>query len=132
MISKRVLAGLQGAYFLLTGVWPLVSLDTFIAVTGPKFDHLPKGTEDDHWLLYTVSLLIISVGLSLIVAAVRRNVAAESVTLAVASSVGLLSIDVIFVARRVILPVYLIDAVAEVILIALWIASLRSDRQQAV
>ena len=32
----RPLLGLQGLYYLATGVWPLVSLDTFMQVTGPK------------------------------------------------------------------------------------------------
>jgi hypothetical protein len=28
----------QGAYHLVTGVWPLVSMRTFASVTGPKVD----------------------------------------------------------------------------------------------
>ena len=34
-----VLCSVQGLYCLITGVWPLVSIDTFQAVTGPKTDH---------------------------------------------------------------------------------------------
>jgi hypothetical protein len=36
--GARWLAGLQGAYFLVTGVWPLVHMPSFLAVTGPKTD----------------------------------------------------------------------------------------------
>ena len=32
----RTLAAGQGVYFLAAGLWPLVSLKTFYAVTGPK------------------------------------------------------------------------------------------------
>jgi hypothetical protein len=27
---------IQGVYFVATGVWPLVSIRTFMAITGPK------------------------------------------------------------------------------------------------
>jgi hypothetical protein len=40
--------------------------------------------------------------------------------LAIASSVGLTSIDVIYTARGVILPVYLLDAAVEIPLILAW------------
>src|SRR5947209_20610107 len=39
---------LQGAYYLATGGWPLISIETFQAVTGKKTDHLITGREGDH------------------------------------------------------------------------------------
>ena len=39
----------EGVYFFLTGLWPVVHLPSFIAVTGPK---------RDLWLVRTVGLLI--------------------------------------------------------------------------
>ena len=39
------LCWVQGAYFLVTGVWPLVSIRSFQAVTGKKTDHLATGSE---------------------------------------------------------------------------------------
>jgi hypothetical protein len=33
----------QGLYYLATGVWPLVSIETFQRVTGRKTDHLVTG-----------------------------------------------------------------------------------------
>src|SRR4051794_14622821 len=49
----RVLLWVQGVYYFVTGVWPLVSIETFLMVTGPKTDHLlsPNPTEADHWLV---------------------------------------------------------------------------------
>ena len=43
------LALAQGAYYLLTGVWPLVSIGTFQRLTGPKADR---------WLVKTVGVLV--------------------------------------------------------------------------
>jgi hypothetical protein len=56
----NVLLWVQGLYFLLTGVWPLVSVETFQLVTGRKTDHLqsPNPSEADHWLVMTVGALV--------------------------------------------------------------------------
>jgi hypothetical protein len=111
---------LQGLYYFATGVWPLVSVETFQLVTGPKTDHLVTGREGDHWLVMTVGVLITAVGLTLLVAAWRRTRAAELAILAVGCAAGLTAIDVIYVSRGAIAPIYLADAAGEVVLIAAW------------
>jgi len=110
----------QGLYYFVTGIWPLVSIETFQMVTGPKTDHLVTGREADHWLVMTVGVLITATAVALLVAAWRRRNPAEAAVLAVASAAGLTGIDVIYVARQAIAPIYLVDAVAEVVLIGAW------------
>jgi hypothetical protein len=119
-----VLLWIQGVYYLVTGVWPLVSIETFQMVTGPKTDHLVTGREADHWLVMTVGVMITAVAVTLLVAAWRRRNPIEVAVLALATAVGLTAIDIIYVARQVILPIYLADAVAEVILIGAWMVAL--------
>ena len=67
----RGLVGVQGGYDLLSGAWPLVSLASFEAITGPK---------TDDWLVHTVGALVIAVGLALLVAARRPVPLAETMT----------------------------------------------------
>jgi hypothetical protein len=56
--TRSVLVALaQGAYYLLTGVWPLLSLRTFELVTGPK---------TDDWLVRTVGVLVLAVVLAVL------------------------------------------------------------------
>jgi hypothetical protein len=105
------LAVAQAAYYVLTGVWPLVSIRTFIRVTGPK---------RDLWLVRTVGVLVLVIGCVIGVAAWRGEVSPEVILLAVGSAVGLTAIDVIYVARGTIDKIYLLDAAAEVALVALW------------
>src|SRR4051794_38650562 len=109
-----MLLWLQGPYYLLTGVWPLVSIRTFQMVTGPKTDHLPTGREADHWLVMCVGLLVTAIAVTLLTAACRRHVASEIAVLAIGSAMGLTAIDIIYVARQVIAPIYLVDAAVEV------------------
>ncbi len=125
--SPGALLRAQGLYYLLTGVWPLVSIRTFQAVTGPKTDNLPTGREADHWLVKTAGVLITAVGLSLLTAAWRRRESPEAAVLAVASAAGLTAIDITYTARGVIRPIYLADAAAEVALLAGWASALLRD-----
>src|SRR5436305_541525 len=90
-----VLCWVQGIYFLVTGVWPLVSIDTFQMVTGPK---------TDLWLVRTVGVLVSAIALVLLVTAWRRHTTAETALLAIASAVALAAIDIIYVTLRVIAP----------------------------
>jgi len=66
-----LLLWIQGLYYLVTGVLPLVSIETFQMVTGRKTDHLVTGRESDHWLVMTVAVLIVAVAITLLVAAWR-------------------------------------------------------------
>jgi hypothetical protein len=97
-----------------------VSIETFQMVTGPKTDHLVTGREADHWLVMTVGVLITAVAGTLLVAAWRRQRPPEAAVLAVACALGLTGIDVIYVSRQLIAPIYLLDAAAEVVLIVAW------------
>jgi hypothetical protein len=101
----------QGIYYTATGLWPLVSMRTFERVTGPK---------RDHWLVNTVGLLIGAVGVTLIRAGRRPRVHADIRLLATLSAAALAAVDVVYVARRRISPVYLLDAIPEVALLAWW------------
>jgi hypothetical protein len=115
------LCAVQGFYYLVTGVWPLVSIETFQAVTGPKTDHLATGREGDHWLVNTVGVLVTANALVLLLASWRNRPSPEVVLLAVGSALGLAVIDVIFVARDVLWSVYLADAAVELLLVVGWL-----------
>jgi hypothetical protein len=126
----RGVAALQGLYYVATGVWPLVSMETFLAVTGDKTDHLQSPHQGlyDHWLVVTVGVLVLAIGAALLVAA-WRGPSAEAVTLAVGSIIGLTAVDVVYVSRKVIGPVYLLDALGEVVLLVGWlVAALQANR----
>src|SRR5437660_1092047 len=101
-----MLCGAQAVYYLATAAWPLIHVRSFQAVTGKKTDNW-TGREADHWLLNTVSVLILAVGLALAVAAWRDVPSLETVVLAIACILALTAMDFIYVSRRVIRPVYL-------------------------
>ncbi len=113
-VSAYVLL-IQGLYYVLTGIWPLVSIDTFQMVTGPK---------TDLWLVQTVGVLIGVIGLVMLAAIWRGWATAEVVLLATGSALALMGIDIVFVVWQVISRIYLLDAVGEGVLLVAWIAAL--------
>ena len=102
----------QGLGYMLTGIWPLVSMHTFELVTGPK---------TDRWLVKTVGVLVAVIGAVLTVAGVRRQIPAEIPLLAAGSAAGLTAIDVVYSSRGRISKVYLLDAIVETVLVGAWV-----------
>jgi hypothetical protein len=100
----------QSAYYGVTGIWPILHLPSFEAVTGPKIDD---------WLVHMVGLLAAAIGVVLGVATMRNRVrAAEVVLLAVMSAAAFAAIDLWYGLPGRISPVYLADAVVQICLIA--------------
>ena len=118
---ERSLCWGQGVYYLLTGLWPIISVESFQQVTGRKTDHLVTGRDADHWLLNSVSALIVANAVVFLAAAWRGRISIDVRNLAVATAVALTSIDVIYVYRRAIFPIYLADAFVEIVLILGWL-----------
>jgi hypothetical protein len=120
MHFNRALCWIQGGYFFGTGVWPIVSIETFQLVTGRKTDHLVTGREADHWLVNTVGVLVIAIGVTFFAAAWRRNISIEIAVLAIASAIGLTCIDLVYYSRGTISAVYLVDAALQLGFVVAW------------
>jgi hypothetical protein len=118
-LSRQRVAGFQAAFYLTTGLWPLVDRASFERVTGPKADF---------WLAQTVGVTVAAIGAGLAQTAVsRRDVSSELRTVACMCAAGLALVDVHFVRKRRIRPVYLLDAVVEAALIGMWIRAKQID-----
>ena len=116
--ATQALAYGQGAFWLGTGVWPLVDLDSFAAVTGRK----PEG-----WLVKTVGLLITAVGAGVLLAARARRYTPELALIAGGSAAALTGVDVFYGLKRRISPVYLLDVVPELLIAVGWLAAHRAQ-----
>ena len=110
----------QAGYYIVTGVWPIVHIPSFMKVSGPKVDT---------WLVKTAGVLITTVGTTLAVAGLRGQDTPEIPLLGVGSAAGLAGIDIVYVAKRRISPVYLLDALAELALIGAWFVALKRQKR---
>ena len=109
----------HGFFCLVAGLWPVVDLPAFQAVTGQK---------PDHWLITVAGLLLAGIGSSLIIAAIRRDIAFEGFALGIFTALALGVTDLIFVIERIIPAVYLLDAVAESLFVTMWVFAIRAPR----
>jgi hypothetical protein len=101
----------QGGFYAVTGVWALVDLDSFMAVTGPK---------TDLWLVKTVGALVTVIGGVLLTAGWRRRVTRDVLLLGIGAALSLATIDVVYASAGRISKIYLLDAAAEVGLAIAW------------
>ena len=108
---SRALARLQGAYYALTALWALGDIGSFQAVTGPK---------TDLWLVRTVAVLILVVGVVLLSMSRRRPFPPDGRLLGAGAAAALGAVDVVYAATAVISRIYLLDAAVEAALIAGW------------
>jgi hypothetical protein len=102
----------QGVFYVATGLWPVLHLRSFEAVSGKK---------RDTWLVQTTGALIAAIGCALVVGAFERTGSRAVKTLGIASAATLGAADLYFVSTGQIPRVYLGDAAAEAAAIAGWI-----------
>jgi hypothetical protein len=112
---EYTVALVQGLYFLITGVWPLVSMRTFLMVTGPK---------TDLWLVKTMGVILAVIGLVLLYAWAAGAVNPPVIALAIGAGLGLAIVEMIYVSNKVISAIYLGDAVVEILLAVWWALAL--------
>ena len=106
----RRLAQAQGAFNVVSGVWPLVSMRTFEAVYGPK---------TDRWLVRTVAGLLTTVGAAQLLSRDPEQLHVARVV-GVGTAATLLAIDAVYVPKGRISRMYLQDAVCELGWLAGW------------
>jgi hypothetical protein len=78
LASPRLLAAVQAAYLMGSGMWPILHRRSFERVTGRKHDF---------WLVRTVGGLAAATGGSLAIAALRGTRSRETTVLALASGI---------------------------------------------
>jgi hypothetical protein len=109
MITARRVAGVQAAYYVVTGLWSIVHRRSFERITGRK---------REYWLVRTVGALAVAIGAALGLAAGsgRRR---EGAALALGSGAAFVASDL--QAARSSSRVYLADAVLHFALLPAWL-----------
>jgi hypothetical protein len=105
------MARAHGSFNVVSGLWPLLHRRSFEAVLGPK---------QDYWLVATVALLLLGNGAAQLAAQNSPDALASARRLGLATAAGLLSVDLVNVARGRISKMYLLDAAAELGWLAAW------------
>src|SRR5687768_15295175 len=78
---------LQTIYFLITAIWPLADIESFMKVTGPK---------TDIWLVKTVAVLLLAICINFIITLYLKAYQFPTLLLAICSCILLMCIDVYY------------------------------------
>ena len=109
----------QGMYVLLTAVWALVDIQSFMFITGPK---------TDVWLVRTVAVLLICISLFFLLSSKKSEEPRVTLT-ALVFSFGLAYIDFYYTLNNTIRWVYALDGIVESMFGLLWLYFLFSPRK---
>ncbi len=104
-------AFVQGAYFFLLGLWPLIHINSFIDVTAIK---------SDFWMAKTIGLLLSVIGLVLLYAWYHLQNANSLVLLGMASNVVLVGMESYYFSIGVLPTIYLVDTAMQSVLFIVW------------
>ena len=89
-IDRNIATKFQGIYYVASGLWPLLHMRSFEAVTGPK---------RDKWLVNTVGALIVTIGSTILISAARERERDTAVNLGISAALALIGIDSIYSKR---------------------------------
>lgn len=107
-----IVAKLQGLYWAIGAAWPVVHMQSFLLVTGPK---------EELWLVRCLSLLMIVIGAVLLFAAYKHRITPELKWLSAGGTAVMAFTDFFYVIDGTLPPIYLLDGLAELLLFALWL-----------
>ncbi|HEY1956462.1 MAG TPA: hypothetical protein VGH28_12645 [Polyangiaceae bacterium] len=109
---QRRLAFAQGALYFASGLWPIVHLRSFEAVTGRK---------RDKWLVKANGAILACVGLSLM----RSGRREPARTLGLTTATAIAAVESFYAARGKIGRPYAVDAAVELAIAAGWLGASR-------
>jgi hypothetical protein len=110
-VASLTVSRLQGSFNIVSGLWPLVHMRSFEAVSGPK---------TDKWLVRTVSGLLVTIGMVQFLSRDHAEDVAMAKRLGIGTAATLAAIDVIYAAKGRISKIYLLDAAVEILWIRRW------------
>lgn len=112
-MKRRTLGLVHGAFYVATGLWPLVSMRTFELASGPK---------KEKWLTKTMGVFIAAVGGALMLR--------PSAALGALAAGSLAACDVVYVTKGRIAKSYLLDAAVEMLLVFGWLFAARREEAE--
>jgi hypothetical protein len=111
VVRAVTLARAQGTFNVASGLWPLAHMRSFEAVLGPKVDR---------WLVYTVGGLLVCIGAAQLTSTADGAGVRQARRLGVGTALTLGAVDLVYVPRRRISRIYLVDAALEVGWLLAW------------
>lgn len=111
----------QSVYYMVTALWALVHIKSFMLVTGPK---------TDVWLVKTVSVLLIPLSLVLFMGIFKWANGKILFLLGAGTAMGLATIDFYYTHHDVIPHAYKVDGYMQIIFLVIWTYSFMRPKEK--
>lgn len=111
MILRKIVL-IQALYYFITGIWPLLDINSFMAVTGPK---------TDLWLVKMVGLLSMAIGATLAYNYASLKDKFLGGILGIGGALSFAIIGFTYASNDVISNIYIVDGVVQLMFIIGWI-----------
>jgi hypothetical protein len=102
----------QGIYYLISGLWPILHIHSFMKVTGPK---------RDLWLVKTVGAIITAIAIALLFGYVNNELTSAIKLMSILSAAAFAFVDFYYPLKGVISKIYMVDGLIQILLITCWI-----------
>ena len=104
---------------MITAVWPIVDIQSFMQVSGYK---------TDIWLVITVATLLVAISAGLLVATRAEQYNIPIIVLALVAAVGLAYVDFYYALNDTIWNIYMADGVIEILFAISWLVILSKNK----
>jgi hypothetical protein len=111
-VKSVTVSRLQGSFYVVSGLWPLLHMRSFEAVTGKK---------TDKWLVRTVSGLLVTIGIVQALSPDKPQGLVPARQLGMGTAATLAAIDLVYAAKGRISKIYVLDAAIELSWIRHWL-----------
>lgn len=112
-INVRWIPLVQGIYLMITALWPLLDINSFMRMTGRK---------TDIWLVKSVSVLLLSLVIILWKAALKpQPIPLSNAAAVMVGTGGLAAVEFSYYFNGTISRIYMIDAIIEMFFLLWWI-----------
>lgn len=108
----RIVIWTHATYILVTGLWPLIDIGSFIAATGPK---------QDIWLVKTVGALLLPIAICLYSYLLVNTDFKPAILLGSLTAIAFICINFYYALNDVISNVYLLDGAVEFLFLIGWV-----------
>lgn len=102
----------QGSYTLITALWALIDIRSFMLVTGPK---------TDIWLVKTVAILLLPIGTCILLGIFLKQDQWIVLLIASMTALGLVAIDFYYTINGTISIIYQLDGFLELLFFIGWL-----------
>jgi hypothetical protein len=110
--QMRALVIIQGSYYMITALWPLIHIESYMSFVGPI---------SDIWLAKTVGTMVIAISATMFFHLSLKTDHRPLILLGLASSLAFAYTDTYYTFTGTLSSIYLLDAAAETLFMISWI-----------